>query len=116
MARVIPCHVTFRGGGGEGERQMTRLIIGMALATTSAQAGDYTDACRESTLFNRPIQNQFAAGHCMGLVIGSAYADPKICVPEGVTEGRVMRRVFAYIDATQLPGVTQKVITDALRQ
>lgn len=97
---------------------LTALAAGL-LCTGSAQAQEFNTllpGCRAAAE-DRSDGPLYVRGHCIGLIEGIAWADPKICPPSGFTLGQAANVVMNY--ANKIPQrwhePRERIVTEALR-
>jgi len=77
------------------------ISLGLVNSVTGASAGrtanEMTPGCRDH--LTRSQENPYLQGLCAGFITGLNYADNHGCVPNGVTQGQLMRVVVKYIDS-----------------
>jgi hypothetical protein len=66
--------------------------------SSAASANALVASCRAFADEDSSRQTPLNEGFCGGIVVGLAYADPTICVPDGLTYRQSVRVVVQYID------------------
>ncbi len=93
------------------------LITALSCGTGSTQenlgsANYIMKGCRDH--LTQSESNYFGRGNCSGLLEGIAYADPMVCIPNGVTLGQIVRVVVQSID--QQPARLHEHFRDLARE
>jgi hypothetical protein len=96
---------------------ITALSCEIGFAQEDRGSANYRmEGCRD-VLSGRHDGDLLDPGICIGLVRGLVYADPTLCIPDGVTNGQKIRVVVQYIGQrpARMHESFNKLATEALR-